>query len=136
MKYKIIDKMTAAVVDSLECIRKEICFEKIKNITVSCIYGSLRSNIGVKCLKTGQKTCSLNQHRSLCTFVAYPSLWELKVVLVVQQFGKQHIECTLTDISVTNYLFLLHTTVIIERKSTPKIINIKETNKRGGQSMI
>ncbi len=47
LKYKLIGKMTEAVDDLLECITVEICFEKMKNITVTCIYRSPGSNIQV-----------------------------------------------------------------------------------------
>lgn len=45
--YKVVEGLTTAVDDVLECITIEICIEKKKNVTVSCIYRAPRSNIEI-----------------------------------------------------------------------------------------
>lgn len=47
LKYKVVENMTTAVDDLLECITVEICMEKTKNVIVSCIYRAPGSSIEI-----------------------------------------------------------------------------------------
>ncbi len=42
---KVVESMTTAVKDVLECITEEICMEQKKNIIVCCIYRTPGSNV-------------------------------------------------------------------------------------------
>ena len=45
--YKVVESMTTAVDDLLECITIDICMEKKKHVIVSCIYRALGSKIEI-----------------------------------------------------------------------------------------
>lgn len=67
LKYKVVEGMTAAVDDLLECITIEICMEKSKNI-VSCIYRTPGSNIKIY-LMIGWKKYLQKHFKRLCSYV-------------------------------------------------------------------
>lgn len=46
LDYRVLDGMTTVVDNLLECLTIEICTEKKKNVTVSCIYRAPGSSIG------------------------------------------------------------------------------------------
>ena len=45
--YKVVENMTTAVDDVLECITIEICMEKKTNAIVSCVYRAPGFNIEI-----------------------------------------------------------------------------------------
>lgn len=45
LNYKVVDEMSTAMDNLLECDTVEICTEKKKNIIVSCIYRAPGSNL-------------------------------------------------------------------------------------------
>ena len=47
LKYKIVEKMTAAIEDVCECVTVEIDMGKKKNIIVSCVYREPKSSIDI-----------------------------------------------------------------------------------------